>query len=56
MRFATWNLNNRVGKVRFRTEAADAALALDADGVVFTESFPNDQHKVSAERLRRAAS
>lgn len=40
MRIATWNLNNRVGKVRFRLEAAHAAIALDADVLVFTEFFP----------------
>lgn len=44
MRIATWNLNNRVGKVRFRPEAADAAVALNVDVLVFTEFFPQ-QHE-----------
>src|SRR5438094_2069944 len=51
MRLATWNLNNRVGKVRFRTEAADAALALDADVVVLTEYFPHDQREAFGRTL-----
>jgi len=37
---ATWNLNNRVGHVRFRPDAARAAVALEADVIVFTEYFP----------------
>jgi len=37
MRLATWNLNNRVGKVPFRPEAAQAAIALDVDLMVLTE-------------------
>ncbi len=37
---ATWNLNNRVGKVRFRPEAAFAACAIGADLIVFTEFYP----------------
>jgi endonuclease/exonuclease/phosphatase family metal-dependent hydrolase len=45
MRLAAWNLNNRVGKVRFRLEAAAAACALDADVLVFTEYFPQDHHQ-----------
>jgi len=40
LRIATWNLNNRIGKRRFRPEAADAAVALDVDMLVFTEFFP----------------
>ena len=40
MLIATWNLNNRVGKVRFRSEAANAAVALGADVLVFTEYYP----------------
>lgn len=40
MRIATWNLNNRVGRMPFRPEAAEAAVALDADIVVFTEFYP----------------
>jgi Endonuclease/Exonuclease/phosphatase family len=40
MRIAAWNLNNRVGKVGFRPEAADAAIALGADIVVLTEFYP----------------
>jgi endonuclease/exonuclease/phosphatase family metal-dependent hydrolase len=36
----TWNLNNRVGKTRFRPEAASAIAALRADVVVLTEYYP----------------
>ena len=42
MLIATWNLNNRVGKVRFRPEAASAAIALGADVLVFNEYYPKD--------------
>jgi endonuclease/exonuclease/phosphatase family metal-dependent hydrolase len=45
IRLATWNLNNRVGKVRFRPEAAHAAVALGADFVVLTEYFPQQHHR-----------
>ena len=41
MYIATWNLNNRAGRHKFRPEAADAAMALGADILVFTEFFPN---------------
>lgn len=40
MRIATWNLNNRVGCQPFRSEAADAAITLGADVLVFTEFYP----------------
>jgi endonuclease/exonuclease/phosphatase family metal-dependent hydrolase len=40
LRIATWNLNNRVGKVTFRPEAAHAAITLDADVLALTEYFP----------------
>ena len=40
MKIAAWNLNNRVGRVPFRAEAADAAIALDADVFVFNEYYP----------------
>lgn len=40
MLLATWNLNNRVGKVRFRPEAAGAAMTLNADVLVLNEFFP----------------
>lgn len=40
MRIATWNLNNRVGRVRFRPEAASAATELGADIILFTEYYP----------------
>ena len=42
MLIATWNLNNRVGRVRFRPEAADAAIALRADILVFNEYYPKE--------------
>lgn len=43
MRVATWNLNNRVGRVRFRPEAATAGLSLQADLIAFNEFFPDTQ-------------
>ena len=39
---ATWNLNNCAGKRQFRPETADAAIALGADIIVFTEFFPQE--------------
>ncbi len=42
MLIATWNLNNRVGKVRFRPEAASAAIDLGADILVFNEYYPKE--------------
>lgn len=44
MLLATWNINNRVGKVRFRPEAALAVGALGVDVMVLTEYFPQPQH------------
>lgn len=44
VRLAAWNLNNRVGKTKFRPEAAAAACALKADVLVFTEYFPQQHH------------
>jgi hypothetical protein len=54
MLIATWNLNNRVGMVRFRPEAADAAIALGADVLVFTEFYPQQHEASFAESLHRA--
>jgi hypothetical protein len=54
MRLATWNLNNRVGRVRFRPEAAYAAVALRADLVVFTEYFPQQHHPQFCQALAEA--
>jgi len=55
-RIATWNLNNRVGKVPFRSQAADAAIALGADLIVFTEYYPGttDVHERFVRRLSDA--
>ena len=54
MKIATWNLNNRVGKVRFRPEAAEAAMALNADVLVFTEFFPRQHEDQFRDTLSRA--
>lgn len=54
MLIATWNLNNRVGKVRFRPEAAAAAIALGADVLVFTEYYPKDHERTFVLTLRDA--
>lgn len=40
MIIATWNLNNRVGNTTFRPEAANAAIALNADVLVLNEYYP----------------
>lgn len=37
---ATWNLNNRVGKVRLSPEAANAAIGLGTDVMIFNEYYP----------------
>ncbi len=54
MKIATWNLNNRVGRVRFRPEAANAAVALDADVLVFTEFYPQLHEKGFRDTLSNA--
>ncbi len=54
MKIATWNLNNRVGKVRFRPEAADAAVALCADVLILTEFFPQEHENRFRNTLRNA--
>ena len=40
MRICAWNVNNRVGRVPFRTEAAYAAAAIDVDVIVLNEFYP----------------
>jgi hypothetical protein len=47
----TWNLNNRVGKVRFRLDAAAAAVCLDADVLVLTEFYPASREGEFRDRL-----
>lgn len=54
MRIATWNLNNRVGKVRFRPEAAAASMALDVDLLVLTEFYPQQHESRFREALAQA--
>lgn len=54
MLLATWNLNNRVGMVPFRPEAAQAAIALGADVIVFTEYYPQEHHRRFCNDLREA--
>lgn len=51
MRIASWNLANRVGAVPFRPEAADAALALDADALFFCGYFPRQHGAAFQSRL-----
>jgi endonuclease/exonuclease/phosphatase family metal-dependent hydrolase len=48
---ASWNLNHRVGKTRYRPEAIDAAMALNADAIFFNEYFPRQHHEDVARRL-----
>src|ERR1700730_15518173 len=54
MRAATWNLNNRIGRMPFRPEAASAAVALRVDLIVFTEYFPRQNHKEFCKVLAEA--
>jgi endonuclease/exonuclease/phosphatase family metal-dependent hydrolase len=54
MKIATWNLNNRVGKVTFRPEAAGAAIALGVDVLVFNEYFPKEHEATFARTLHDA--
>ena len=54
MRIATWNLNNRVGKVRFKPEAALAAAEIGADVLVLTEYHPRSAHEQFVADLRAA--
>src|SRR5580658_2233229 len=42
---ATWNLNHRAGRGSFHPEAAEVAIALGADVLVFTEYFPR-KHEI----------
>jgi len=54
MIIATWNLNNRVGKVRFRPEAAQAAITVEADLIVFTEFYPQQNEEQFRYTLEQA--
>ena len=54
MKIAAWNLNNRVGKVPFRLEAAVAAIAVDADVFVFNEYYPQSHGKAFQAELESA--
>jgi endonuclease/exonuclease/phosphatase family metal-dependent hydrolase len=54
MLIATWNLNNRVGMVPFRLEAASAAITLGADVLVFNEYFPKEYEATFARTLHEA--
>ena len=54
MKIASWNLNNRVGKVPFRLDAAAAAIAVDADIFVFNEYYPQSHKKAFQAELESA--
>ena len=45
MLIATWNLNNRVGKTRFRHDAVGAIAALQADIAVLSDYYPRQHHQ-----------
>ncbi len=45
MILGTWNINNRVGKKKFRLEAAYASVAINADVLVLTEFYPRDHEE-----------
>ena len=50
MLVASWNLNNRVGRTKFRLEAANAATTLGADVLVFNEYYPKE-HEANFSRI-----
>jgi len=54
MLIAAWNLNNRVGRVPFRPEAAQAAVALGADVIVLNEFYPAEREAAFREVLSDA--
>jgi hypothetical protein len=54
MKIAAWNLNNRVGKVPFRLEAAAAAIAVGADIFVFNEYYPQSHGQAFQAELENA--
>lgn len=51
---ATWNLNHRAGKRKFRQGTVDAAIALGADIIVFTEFFPQEAEDGFKKELKEA--
>ena len=51
---ATWNLNHRIGRTRFRAEAVNVIAALQADVVVLTEYYPRDHESVFRADLSNA--
>lgn len=51
---ATWNLNHRIGRTRFRAEAVNVIAALRADVVVLTEYYPGDHESVFRADLSNA--
>lgn len=51
MRVATWNINNRAGKTRFRPEAARAAAAVGADLIAITEFYPQQNEAAFRDAL-----
>lgn len=48
---ASWNVNNRVGRVLFKPDAALAAIALETDIVVLNEFYPGTSEAVFRQRL-----
>jgi hypothetical protein len=54
MLIATWNLNNRVGKLPFRPEATGAAINLGADVILFTEFYPQEDENLFRATLSSA--
>jgi hypothetical protein len=54
VRIATWNLNHRACKRRVKPLFVDAALALEADVLCFTEYVPRTQHAALVERFGQA--
>jgi endonuclease/exonuclease/phosphatase family metal-dependent hydrolase len=51
---AVWNLNHRVGMTAFRPQAPAAAMALDADVLVFNEFYPGKHEQSFIDQLRDA--
>lgn len=51
---AVWNLNHRVGMTAFRAQAPAAAMALDADMLVFNEFYPGKHEQSFRSQLKDA--
>jgi hypothetical protein len=49
---ACWNINNRIGRTKFKPLAAQGAMALDADVIVLNEFYPGSASTQFFDELR----